>query len=299
MENLRRATCTSSIPPPIRITARCWGHGSTITAVNWSGDGKTLASSSKDQTVRLWNAATGEQLKSIPHPNAVQSVVWSPDDKRLATCGNDDIIRIWLAATGTAAGEFPRLPSPCTSGSSGLAWSPDAKYLAIAGRDGATRVLDLKSGKLSDPILQFGTAVGSVAWSGDSKQLLAGTGGDVGYRTLTARESVHLYGYGAPALWHPDRRRFLTGEAGYFPLQGLDAKRNVKIGAWYPHIVGGHHVCISADGYYRGSNGIEQHIVYVALTKEGHQQTYSPADFAAKFNWKNDPTKARLLQADK
>ena len=46
----------------------------------------------------------------------------------------------------------------------------------------------------------------------------------------------------------------------------------------YPHILGGHHVCISADG---------------------HRQTYSPANFAAKFNWKNDPSKARLLQADK
>ena len=66
-----------------------------------------------------------------------------------------------------------------------------------------------------------------------------------------------------------------------------------------PRIVGGHHVCISADGHYRGSNGIEQHIVYVALTKDGHQQTDSPANFAAKFHWKNDPTKARLLQADK
>ena len=87
--------------------------------------------------------------------------------------------------------------------------------------------------------------------------------------------------------------------AGDFPLQGLDAKRNVKIGALYPHIVGGHHVCISADGHYRGSNGIEQHIVYVALTKDGHQQTDSPANFAAKFHWKNDPAKARLLQADK
>ena len=69
--------------------------------------------------------------------------------------------------------------------------------------------------------------------------------------------------------------------------------------ALYPHIVGGHHVCISADGHYRGSNGIEQHIVYVALTKDGHQQTYSPADFAAKFHWNNDPTKARHMQADK
>ena len=275
------------------------GHGTTITAVNWSNDGKTLASSSKDQTVRLWSAATGEQLKMIQHPNAVLSVVWSPDGKRLATCGNDDIIRLWTAATGTAAGEFPRLPATCNPGPSVLAWSPDGKYLAIAGQDGANRVLDLKSGKLSDPILLFGKGSLTVAWSADSKQLFAGGYGEFGYRTLSARESVIVYGYGAPIQLHPDRRRFLTGFGGYMPLQGLDAKRNVKIGALYPHIVGGHHVCISADGHYRGSNGIEQHIVYVALTKDGHQQTYSPADFAAKFNWKNDPTKARLLQADK
>lgn len=39
---------------------------------------------------------------------------------------------------------------------------------------------------------------------------------------------------GAPIQWLPDRRRFLNGLHGYFPVQGLDTRRNVKIGSLYP-----------------------------------------------------------------
>ena len=78
-------------------------------------------------------------------------------------------------------------------------------------------------------------------------------------------------------------------------MQGWDSNRAVRLGTLYPHLAGTHHVCISPDGHYRGSDGIEQHLVYIALTKDGHQETYSPTDFATKFGWKNDPTKARLL----
>ena len=39
-------------------------------------------------------------------------------------------------------------------------------------------------------------------------------------------------------------------------------------------------------------------VVYVALLEDGTQQTYTPAEFAAKFGWKNEPKKATLLTLD-
>jgi hypothetical protein len=47
-----------------------------------------------------------------------------------------------------------------------------------------------------------------------------------------------------------------------------------------------------------GSANIDQHIVYVAQLEDGSNVTYTPAEFANKFNWKNDPSKARFLKLD-
>ena len=269
-------------------------HTETVTAVNWSADSKHLASASKDRTVRIWNAQSAEQVKILQHTQPVRTVIWSPDGKLLATVADDDILRTWQFATGTQQKEFPRLPIAVTPGPWTMAWSPDANVIALGLSDGTTRLLELKSGKLSDLLLAFHAGVGCVAWSGDGKQLLAGGGRQLGYRVFGQRDGVNLIGYGVPLQWHPDRKRFLSG-GGYFPVQGLDSNRGVRLGTLYPRLGGTHHVCISADGHYRGSDGIEQHLVYIALTKDGHQETYSPTDFAKKFDWKNDPTKARLM----
>ena len=48
-------------------------------------------------------------------------------------------------------------------------------------------------------------------------------------------------------------------------------------------------------GHYRGSPGVEDQIVYVAMLADGSQRIDTPAQFAETFNWKNDPEKAELL----
>ena len=42
------------------------GHDSSINSLAFSSDGKTLASGSDDETVRLWNVTTGRQLSLPP-----------------------------------------------------------------------------------------------------------------------------------------------------------------------------------------------------------------------------------------
>ena len=48
------------------------------------------------------------------------------------------------------------------------------------------------------------------------------------------------------------------------------------------------------DTPYGGSPFVEKQIVYVAQTADGTQQTLTPAEFAKKFNWKNDPNQVKL-----
>jgi hypothetical protein len=52
---------------------------------------------------------------------------------------------------------------------------------------------------------------------------------------------------------------------------------------------------VSGNGHYLGSPGIEDQIVYVAVTEDGRQETLTPAEFATKYGWKNDPAKVKPL----
>lgn len=56
-------------------------------------------------------------------------------------------------------------------------------------------------------------------------------------------------------------------------------------------------LALTPDGHYRGSPGIEDELVYVALTEDGVQLTLAPQEFSEKYGWKNDPEKVRLVPA--
>ncbi|MBI3463688.1 MAG: PD40 domain-containing protein, partial [Planctomycetes bacterium] len=91
--------------------------------------------------------------------------------------------------------------------------------------------------------------------------------------------------------WSPDGRR-LTGALtdGRIPL--WDPQTGRQLGVLLP-LRNSQALAISPEGHYRGTSGIENEIVYVVQT-DGGQETLAPAEFAARYGWKNDPERVRL-----
>jgi eukaryotic-like serine/threonine-protein kinase len=170
-------------------------HLGPMTFVTFAPDGKTLATGSWDQTVKLWDAATGAPLHTLGgHTHLIQFAAFRGDGRQIATASWDHTAKVWDAVTGkelfTLRGHNDRV--------TGVAFSPDGKHLATSSQDNTVRVWDSQSGKELTVLRGHTGYVLSVAFSQDGKRL-ASSGG---YR---GKGEVKVWDTG---LWDksPDRK---------------------------------------------------------------------------------------------
>ncbi len=157
------------------------GHTDDVRSVAFSRDDKLLASGSWDNTIKIWDVAIGELLRTFSgHDKAVMSVAFSPDrdSKTLASGSLDDTIRIWDVATGEKmhtiyAGEA------VTS----VAFSPDGTTLAGDSLVGTIGAWDVVTYKKSQTNSEHTDALSQVAFSRDGKIRVVG-GNDAQHHTL-------------------------------------------------------------------------------------------------------------------
>ncbi|HEU0090017.1 MAG TPA: hypothetical protein VFQ77_20590 [Pseudonocardiaceae bacterium] len=77
------------------------GHPGPVLAVAYSPDGATLTTTGADGTARVWDARSGEPVRTLTgHTDWVLAVAYSPDGTTLTTTGDDGTIRVWNARTG-------------------------------------------------------------------------------------------------------------------------------------------------------------------------------------------------------
>ncbi len=132
-------------------------HMDRIRALAFSPDGRSLVTGSWDNTVKLWDIASGALLWSDLQASNLASVAFAPDGRTLATSGGTDAtVDLWDLHTGTRI-QTLTYPHPVSA----LAWSPDGKLLACGNSDGNIR---LREQPWTEPSTGTQTISGHTIW---------------------------------------------------------------------------------------------------------------------------------------
>ncbi|MFG1613861.1 caspase family protein [Nonomuraea wenchangensis] len=104
-------------------------HGGLIASVwsvDYSPDGRRLATGSGDKTARIWDAATGVEVLKVRHQDTVASVAFSPDGRHLATASLRTA-EIWDATSGSELFTMNHPEEDQRMGTTGVAFSADGR----------------------------------------------------------------------------------------------------------------------------------------------------------------------------
>ena len=143
-------------------------HFNEVLSFSFSPDGRALATGSVDRTVKLWDVATGTELRKIfGHGGWINSLHFFADGHLLSGDSNG-LIKMW----DLAASEMPVwLPSQVATSISATAFTPENELLALGRHvDGHLRVWDLSNGRLAG-ILGSAKTISSAAFSKDAKRV--------------------------------------------------------------------------------------------------------------------------------
>jgi WD40 repeat protein/serine/threonine protein kinase len=118
------------------------GHAKWVYAVAYSPDGKWLATGGWDRTIKLRDAASGEERLTIfGHAGFVLDLAFSPDSRTLASTSEDRSVRLWEVPSGRQTGVF----HGHTDFVHAVAFAPDGRELASGGLEGTLKVWDRRT----------------------------------------------------------------------------------------------------------------------------------------------------------
>jgi WD40 repeat protein len=147
------------------------GHQGSVMWLSFTPDGKTLASSSRDASIDIWDItkASSEiatlQKKIRHHTKDVYCICYSPDGKLLASAGADGLLCLWDVASDYALKREQNVGLLLRN----CAFSPDGKTLASCGDKGSVQLWDVEKLELKRSLKGQTAMMKAVEFSSDGE----------------------------------------------------------------------------------------------------------------------------------
>jgi WD40 repeat protein len=271
------------------------GHTFLVGSVAFSPDGRYAVSGSstrwlsvarKDKVVRLWDVATGAQIKALKgHKDAVSSVAFSPDGRHVLSGSDDKTIRLWSVATGETVQVFKGHKNVVSC----AAFSPDGRYI-VSGSDDV-RLWDVTTGRTVRVFKGHADHVHSVAFSPDGQHVLSGSGDEnIRLWSVATGKTVKFFlGHSEDVLsvaFSPDGQHVLSGSDDK-TVRLWDIGTGMEIKAFAGQVIEVHSAAFSPDGRYALSGGMDNNVLLwdVATGRrirvlEGHKEPIRAVAFS-------------------
>ena len=311
------------------------GHTEVVRSVAFSADGQVLASGSHDNTIRLWEVSTGNNLRwfynrssSNEYSNDVYGIVFSPDGQTVASSGqyrrggnqqrHVRTLQLWEVSTGDRV--WAR--DADSSWTHGIAFSPDGNTLAGGGNDHTIKLWEVSTGNRLRVLTGHTDAIRSVVFSPDG-QLLASAGRDNTIRLWDANAGRHLHILTEHTDWvngvsfSPDGKILASGSSDQtIKLWEVSTGRRIRTLTGHTDWVSG--VSFSPDGQILASGSGDHTIklwevstgrhlrTLIAHSQPVHDVAFSPTEQklvsghedGAVLLWELPATHIRIIPAD-
>ncbi len=276
----------------------------TVESIVPSNDGQFLAcllrGKEDQQKVVIVKTADGNRICELSlKEGTLAALEWSADSKRIAGLFHRGLIElvVWDSTTGqpfcTTNVPCPRWDRPISDDQLRYSQKENAILFAL-GNQLYRFELESQTWK-AIATCRIPTMERAIWQSPDQTKLLIsyGTRFHHIHDSATNQFLSEIQCPRSKVLWTEDASTLLFHQPN-FATMIFDSKTSSHIGTIVPFVEDSHFLICSPEGNYHGSEGVESLIAYVVMHEDGSQRTYTAAEFAEKFGWRNNPKSVSL-----